>query len=353
MRRSPARHLTAILATVLLSGCAASVVHLRETSALIDKIRARRDLAEPFARCTAQAYRGQPAGPAAGTGAPQPAGEAAGTFADSIALTAAVEDSPMLKSDEDVGTLLVLVREMADPAERKIDLNRLARLVELARRLHARLRIDEDRLAEDTALFARLLLAYNKAYFGDIRFQAAPSPAGDSIRGVSKVTSSGFVDRNGNAFVFPGLSSEAEFSPKADRPVRFRAGEVESRRVVSDLVRVFLEALFDAAFRVPAEQNATAVTVTWGDPPRAYPKFDADHPPIALDRFARVSRDALRAEAAVTSVVGKAVRGAGVFGTNNETLAAALETAAGVTAKKLAEHELFCYFLVTGASGQP
>ncbi len=234
------------------------------------------------------------------------------------------------------------------PVERKIDLNQLARLVELARRLQARLRIDEDRLAEDTSLFARLLLAYNKAYFGDISFQAAPTQASDSIRGVSKVTSSGFVDRNGNAFVFPGLSAEAEFSPKADRPVRFRAGEVESRRVMSDLVRVFLEALFDAAFRVPAEQNATAVTVTWGDPPRAYPKFDADHPPITIEQFARVTRDALRAEAAVTSVVGKAVRGTGVLGTNNETLAAALETAAGVAAKKLAEHELFCYFLITG-----
>jgi hypothetical protein len=46
------------------------------------------------------------------------------------------------------------------------------------------------------------------------------------------------------------------------------------------------------------------------------------------------------------------VRG-GVFGTNNETLAAALETAAGVTAKKLAEHELFWYFQVAGASAQP
>jgi hypothetical protein len=55
----------------------------------------------------------------------------------------------------------------------------------------------------------------------------------------------------------------------------------------------------------------------------------------------------MRAEAAVTSAVGKAVRGAGVFGTNNETLAAAVETAGGVLAKKLAEHEAFCYFRVT------
>jgi hypothetical protein len=53
----------------------------------------------------------------------------------------------------------------------------------------------------------------------------------------------------------------------------------------------------------------------------------------------------------VTSAVGKAARGAGVFGTNNETLAATLETAGGVIAKKLAEHHLFCYFLVAGPAG--
>jgi len=38
-------------------------------------------------------------------------------------------------------------------------------------------------------------------------------------------------------------------------------------------------------------------------------------------------------EATVTSLVGNAVRGAGVFGTNNETLATVIETAAGVIAK--------------------
>ena len=64
-----------------------------------------------------------------------------------------------------------------------------------------------------------------------------------------------------------------------------------------------------------------------------------------------MTRDALRAEAAVTSLVGKAVRGGSVFGTQNETLAATLETAAGVMAKKLVEHEGFCYFQVT--EGKP
>ncbi len=93
-------HWMTILSLVPLSGCAASVVHLREPSALIDKIRARKDLTKPFSSCTAQAYRGQPAGPAAETGAPQPAGQAAGISADSMALTEIVEDSPVLKRYE-------------------------------------------------------------------------------------------------------------------------------------------------------------------------------------------------------------------------------------------------------------
>lgn len=37
-------------------------------------------------------------------------------------------------------------------------------------------------------------------------------------------------------------------------------------------------------------------------------------------------------------------RGGGVFSIQNETYAATLETAAGVIAKKLVEHEGFCYF---------
>jgi hypothetical protein len=82
----------------------------------------------------------------------------------------------------------------------------------------------------------------------------------------------------------------------------------------------------------------------------SYPEFDANHPAIPLEALARVTRDALRAEAAVTSIVGKAVRGGSVFGSQNETLAATLETAAGVIAKKLVEHEGFCYYQVTGGS---
>jgi hypothetical protein len=115
---------------------------------------------------------------------------------------------------------------------------------------------------------------------------------------------------------------------------------------------VFLEAFFDAAFREPAVQGATALQIKWKGADQRYPAMDAEHPVIPLDAFARVSRDALRAEAAVTSLVGKAVRGGSVFSTQNETVAATLETAAGVVAKKLVEHEGFCYYQVTTAASR-
>lgn len=54
----------------------------------------------------------------------------------------------------------------------------------------------------------------------------------------------------------------------------------------------------------------------------------------------------------MTSAVGKAVRGGGVFTIQNETYAATLETAAGVIAKKLVEHAGFCYFQTIQQSGR-
>jgi hypothetical protein len=162
---------------------------------------------------------------------------------------------------------------------------------------------------------------------------------------VVKVTSKGFVDRSGNALLFPGLSPEIEASPASS--VRLSAATVDSQRVSADLTRIFLEAFFDAAFRVPAVHGATTLRAGPNPQESPYPEFDANHPMISLEALARVTRDALRAEAAVTSLVGKAVRGGSVFGTQNETLAATLETAAGVMAKKLVEHEGFCYFQVT------
>lgn len=218
----------------------------------------------------------------------------------------------------------------------------LAAAPQLVEHLHARIRDDEDRMVRSDARFERLLVAYNRAYFGESSFKAAfggghsaTGPKG--IKGDIRAVSDGFVDRNGTTFAFPGLSANLIV---ADKPFHLQSGSADSRRVASDLTRIFFEALFDAAFQVPAIEGATALKL------EGYPQFDLANSPISADDLAKVTTYALRTEAAAISRVGEFVRGGGGLGINNETLASVIETAAGVTAKKLAEHELFCYYQV-------
>ena len=246
--------------------------------------------------------------------------------------------------DTSLYILADVLNDVVNDANAHIDLGKLTEVIEVARQWHGHLGLDEDQLEQDSSRFARMLLAYNKAYFGDLSFMARSDYAGAGPRGVLKVTSKGFIDRSGNTLMFPGISVELEVSPA--NSVRTSATAVDSQRISADLTRIFLEAFFDTAYRVPAVHGATALRVGLNSQDLPYPEFDADHPPISLEALARVTRDAMRAEAAVTSLVGKAVRGGSVFGTQNETLAATLETAAGVIAKKLTEHEGFCYYQV-------
>ncbi len=248
-------------------------------------------------------------------------------------------------------SLLALQELFADGEflrHRRLDLGKLRRVVDVIRQWHVHVDFDEDALAQNTSRFAQLLLAYNKAYFGDVQFVPEPTPPNGGVRSVLKITSTGFVDRNGNVWAFPGLSVNVQ--KELGARATLSASSVDSQRVSADLTRIFLEAFFDTAFRVPAVHGATALQIEWKSSEPRYPEFDADHPLIPFEALARVTRDALRAEAAVTSLVGKLVRGGSVFSIQNETLAATLETAAGVIAKKLVEHEGFCYYQVTQGS---
>jgi hypothetical protein len=236
-----------------------------------------------------------------------------------------------------------MVSDFADPSRRRLDLDKLRLVIDGIRHWHAHLDLDEDTLSKDASRLAQLLLAYNKAYFGDLKFILGSDTASGAVHGVVQVTSRGFVDRSGNTIRFPGLSATVQLD--AGHSFDLSATPIDSRRISADLTRIFLEAFFDAAFRVPAVQHATALHLPSQASP--YPAFDAGHPPISLEALASVTRTALRTEAVVTAAVGKAVRGGSLFGTNNETVAATLETAAGVFAKKLVEHEGFCYFQVT------
>lgn len=330
---------------LLTAGCGLSVLDLRDNldfnqASFHDKLAAKQGLVKTFLACTKHAYD-EGAGISSEQSSSEEEQRPDGHLSAIRALITRVKATRPLHAD----SLEILEDALADwrsTSHRRLDLNKLRKVVDVIKQWYVHLDFDEDALAEDTSRFAQLLLAYNQAYFGDIHYVAGPSAAGQGIRAVAKVTSNGFIDRNGNVWIFPGLAVEA--TKKPGQSLAIEASRVDSQRISADLTRVFLEAFFDAAFRVPAAQDATALHIQWKTAGYAYPTFDADRAPIPLDAFARVTRDALRAEAAVTSAVGKAVRGGSIFSIQNETYAATLETAAGVIAKKLVEHEGFCYF---------
>ena len=338
------RPVALLLLDLLASGCAVSAVDLQNGLDLNqgpyrDKLAANQKLIDAFTACTARPYDERAA---ALTGPSFPDGAAKSD--DPLQAIRTLIERLKAGRPSHAESLQILDDMLSDWKEssfRRLDLHKLRSVVDIITRWPVHLGFDEEALAEDGSRFAQLLLAYNNAYFGDIRY-AVQSDARSGLRAVARVTSDGFVDRNGNVWKFPGLSVEVATEP--GQRAAIASGDGDSKRITADLVRVFLEAFFDAAFREPAVQQATALQVRWNLDVPPYPAFDADHPPIPLDAFARVTRDALRAEAAVTSEVGKAVRGGSIFSTQNETLAASLETAAGVIAKKLVEHGGFCYF---------
>jgi len=358
MKRMP--HSLFVLLVILLvqAGCSSSVLHLRDEPDLHhgkfrQKLADKKELATKFLACTEQAHdeplKEQPDTETStkALSLETPEGQATSVRP----LSAVIETIRKRHPDEEasLSILATVLSDVANDATARIDLDKLTQVIETIQRWRGHLVLDEDQLGRDPSRFARMLLTYNKAYFGDISFTANPDFAGAGIRGVVKVTSRGFVDRSGNVLLFPGISEEFEISPA--NSARMSGTRVDSQRVSADLMRIFLEAFFDAAFRVPAVHGATALRAGSNPQESPYPEFDADHPTISLGALARVTRDALRAEATVTSLVGKAVRGGSVFGTQNETLAATLETAAGVMVKKLVEHEGFCYYQVS--EGRP
>ena len=341
-----------LLTLPLLTACTSSLIDLRENldihrSSFEEKLAGDSVKVEQFKACTQQAHDGSslPLNVAAETPVTRTAMSPVIIGSRLRAPVQALVERILDRTGSNAAPLRVLsdmAGDFADPSRRKLDLDKLRLLTDAIRHWQAHLDLDEDTLARDPSLFAQLLLAYNRAYFGDVRYAMTPDAAAGTVRGIVQVTSRGFVDRGGNTVRFPGLSATAQVD--ATHAVEPTTTPINSQRVSADLTRLFLEAFFDAAFRVPAVQQATALRLPTTASP--YPAFDPSHPPISLEALATVTRQALRTEAVVTSLTGKAVRGGSLFGTSNETVAATLETAAGVFAKKLVEHEGFCYFQV-------
>ena len=353
MTRWPNAVCALLVLLLVQTGCSSSVLQLRDQLDLHlggyrQKFDDKKELVTKFLACAGHAHD-EPVG-LRQEGGPSPESRSLHTQEDHAMsvrpLTSLIDRVRWHHQGKDTSLYILadVLNDVVNDTNAHIDLGKLTEVIEVVRQWHGHLGLDEDQLEQDSSRFARMLLAYNKAYFGDFSFTAGPASAGAGLRGVVKITSKGFVDRSGNALLYPGISADIEAGTTDSD--RISVGTIDSQRVSADLTRIFLEAFFDAAYRVPAIHGATALRAGSNSQESPYPEFDADHPMISLEALARVTRDAMRAEAAVTSLVGKAVRGGSVFGTQNETLAATLETAAGVIAKKLVEHEGFCYYQV-------
>jgi hypothetical protein len=216
------------------------------------------------------------------------------------------------------------------------------------------LRLVDDILQSDLkgeTTFHKLLTLYYRDYFGSMTIKAQPVSSPGSERVDFSLESGGFIDRNGHSFSFPGWS--LEITQSNGKKVSVAATSVDSKRLTSDLVRIFVEAFFDAAFYVPADSQATAVVdklQLLKGTKDAYPAWtglqftDKKQALMNTEVSGGIAKAGTQAEAFVTAAMGKAVRGGVITSLNNETLAAGAETAAGVVAKKLVEREVYCYY---------
>lgn len=132
-----------------------------------------------------------------------------------------------------------------------------------------------------------------------------------------------FTTRAGKSYGFAGIN--VDLDPAGEKKISIKGLEL-SPEVVSDLVRVFFEALGDYQFGVPGVAKSTA----------------CDHSYLCgttaeADKIAAVDEFADKVEAGTNSLIGIAIRGGWIISLNNEALASGVQTAISVYARKVAE----------------
>ncbi|MGH8553934.1 MAG: hypothetical protein ACRERS_11625, partial [Methylococcales bacterium] len=148
----------------------------------------------------------------------------------------------------------------------------------------------------------------------------------------------GFVSRDGTLYGFPAISL------KGDKV------EIDESQVGADVLRINMEAIRDAFAPLPVVPQATVVRsrstrhlddITLFDP--ASTEWN-----VTAKDFMIIQGDANAVEAAVASAVGRVIRGGSWGSLNNEALAKAIETAAGVFARHALERSEWCVHKVKG-----
>jgi hypothetical protein len=165
-----------------------------------------------------------------------------------------------------------------------------------------------------------------------------------------EIDSGGFVSRGGATYQFPPL--EAKLDPFARRPIT--VSKIDFPTVGSDIIRVILEATFDAHDLLPGVSNCTGSIVT---DEKDQPLPQAERLPIndpqandpqagnlKEDQFGKVNQTSSKIEAVSSTAVGQLIRGAGWASLNNEALAKLVETFVGVTFRKVTEKAAWCWY---------
>jgi hypothetical protein len=169
--------------------------------------------------------------------------------------------------------------------------------------------------------------------------QAMLGPKSDFTFG--SVGDNGFVTRAGASYKMPEV--DVTITPTAKKLIE--ATKVDSVALVSDLMRVFIEATMDARFHLPATTDATAVIAGngLGVVPNDSDAAAKGNEYLSSDEFATVESWAGRVEAATNVGVGTVIRGAGWVALNNEHVAALVETMLAVGLRKVTENAAWCY----------
>lgn len=161
-----------------------------------------------------------------------------------------------------------------------------------------------------------------------------------------KISQTGFVSRDASfSAQFPTF--EIDIDPLARHLLTLTTtqdGKTVSKMnfttIGTQLVRVVLEAVFDAHEGLPAVQNSTARTL--GDD--SLPLFDPATGHVSADDFTAMTRTNNRVEAATGAIVDRLIKGIGPFSLNNEALEDLFVVLVTTSVRKAVEKASWCWY---------
>jgi hypothetical protein len=143
-----------------------------------------------------------------------------------------------------------------------------------------------------------------------------------------------FVTRGGVAYATPHINLSMNLFSKT----KLEVTEVDWNAVAADLSRVYFEAMGDAKIGLIAHPDSTLCEI------RPDLCYKTDNKKLSQEEFDDAEKYSTKAETLVSTGVGKLIRGGYLFSLNNEAIAKLIETALGVTAKKMAAKIAHCIY---------